>query len=80
MMCGGCTQKVMQALNNIAGFEGVNVSLAAGEATVQYDEETTSTDELKAAVKGAGYNADSTERLALIDPKLAAAALVSKSF
>jgi len=37
------------------------VSLAAGEATVQYDERLTSPDRLKSAVKGAGYGVDATK-------------------
>jgi copper chaperone CopZ len=36
------------------------VSLAAGEATVQYDERLTSPDQLKSAVKSAGYGVDVT--------------------
>ena len=55
MTCGGCTSNVTHALQAIAGVDDVEVSLAAGEATVQYDERRTSPDQLKAAVKGAGY-------------------------
>ena len=55
MTCGGCTSNVTQALNAIPGVGDVKVSLAAGEATVQYDEHLTSPDQLKSAVKGAGY-------------------------
>jgi copper chaperone len=55
MTCGGCTGNVTRALKAIAGVGDVNVSLSAGEATVQYDERVTSPDQLKSAVKGAGY-------------------------
>jgi len=58
MTCGGCTGKVTHALKAIPGVDAVNVSLPAGEATVNYDEKVTSSDELKAAVKGAGYGVD----------------------
>ena len=58
MTCGGCTSNVTNALKAIAGVGNVNVSLAAGEATVQYDERLTSPDRLKSAVKGAGYGVD----------------------
>ncbi len=61
MTCGGCTSNVTNALEAIPGVGGVNVSLAAGEATVQYDERLTSPDQLKSAVKGAGYGADVTD-------------------
>ena len=60
MTCGGCTSKVAHALQAVDGVRGVNVSLSAGEATVQYDERLTSPDQLKSAVKGAGYGVDVT--------------------
>ncbi len=60
MTCGGCTSNVTQALQAIAGVGDVKVSLSAGEATVQYDERLTSPDQLKSAVKGAGYGVDAT--------------------
>ena len=55
MTCGGCTSNVTHALEAIAGVEDVKVSLAAGEATVKYNEQQISPDQLKAAVIGAGY-------------------------
>ncbi len=58
MSCGGCTSNVTHALKSIRGVGDVSVSLAAGEATVQYDEQQTSPDQLKAAVKEAGYGVD----------------------
>jgi len=58
MTCGGCTSNVTQALKAITGVGDVKVSLSAGEATVQYDERLTSPDQLKSAVKGAGYGVD----------------------
>ena len=60
MTCGGCTSKVTNALKAIAGVGNANVSLSAGEATVQYDERLTSPEQLKSAVKGAGYGVDIT--------------------
>ena len=58
MTCGGCTSKVTHTLKAIPGVSEVEVSLSAGEATVQYDERLTSPDQLKSAVKGAGYGVD----------------------
>jgi copper chaperone len=55
MTCGGCTNNVTRALKALPGVGDVNVSLAAGEATVQYDERLTSSDKLKSAVQTAGY-------------------------
>ena len=60
MTCGGCTSKVTNALTSIAGVSDAQVSLSAGEATVQYDERLTSPEKLKSAVKGAGYGVDAT--------------------
>jgi copper chaperone len=58
MTCDGCTSKVAHALNAIPGVHKVVVSLAAGEAAVRYDEHLTATDQLKSAVKDAGYGVD----------------------
>lgn len=59
MTCNGCTNKVSKALNGINGVRDVDVSLAKGEATVKFDEALTSLEQLKSAVKGAGYGVDS---------------------
>ena len=58
MTCGGCTGSVTKALKAVAGVDDVSVSLSTGEATVQYDEKLTSPDQLKSAVKGAGFGVD----------------------
>ena len=60
MACGGCTNKVTNALKAVSGVSNVQVSLSAGEATVQYDEQLTSPDQLKTAVTSAGYSVDAT--------------------
>jgi copper chaperone CopZ len=60
MTCGGCTSKVTNALTAIAGVSDAKVSLADGEAVVRYDERVTAPEQLKAAVKGAGYGVEST--------------------
>lgn len=60
MTCGGCTNKVTRALKAVSGVSDVKVSLSAGEADVQYDERLTSPEQLKSAVKGAGYGVDAT--------------------
>lgn len=58
MSCGSCTSKVTHALQAVTGVSEVNVSLAAGDATVEYDEHLASLEQLKAAVQGAGYSVD----------------------
>ena len=60
MTCGGCISSVTDALMAISGVGNVQVSLSAGEATVQYDERKTSADQLKSAIKDAGYGVGTT--------------------
>ena len=55
MTCGGCTSSVTKALKAVNGVDDVIVSLATGQATVQYNENLTSPEQLKSAVKEAGY-------------------------
>ena len=62
MTCGGCTSKVTNALKAIAGVSNATVSLADGEAVVQYDERVTAPEQLKAAVEGAGYRSEWRKR------------------
>ncbi len=61
MTCGGCINTVTQALKAVSGVRDVDVSLSAGEATVQFDERLASPENLKSAVKGAGYGVDATK-------------------
>ena len=58
MTCGGCTSNVIKALQTVKGVNNVNVSLADNIATVQYDENLTSVEHLKSAIKQAGYGVD----------------------
>ncbi|MEO8103329.1 MAG: heavy-metal-associated domain-containing protein [Betaproteobacteria bacterium] len=60
MTCGGCIGSVTRALKAIAGVGDVEVSLPAGEAVVEYDENLTSPEQLKSAVTGAGFGVDAS--------------------
>jgi len=59
MTCGGCASSIMRALVAIDGVHDVKVTLSAGkvasEVNVQYDEQFTSSDNLKLAIKEAGF-------------------------
>ena len=55
MTCGGCVNSLTRALKAIAGVGDVTVSLATGEASVQYDEHLTSPQQLRLTVENAGY-------------------------
>lgn len=60
MTCDGCVGNITKALKAIHGVSDVNVSLAAGEAAVQFDERLASLDQFKAAVQRTGYGVDGT--------------------
>lgn len=55
MTCGGCVDVVTRALVAVDGVHNVNVSLANGEAKVDFDEHMTSIDALALAIGKAGY-------------------------
>ncbi len=55
MTCGGCVNSLTRALKTLAGVTDVNVSLASGSTSVQYDENLTSPDQLRSAVENAGF-------------------------
>ncbi len=61
MNCDGCTSNVAKALRAITGVSDVKVSLTAGEAAVHFDERLASPEQLKSAVRHAGYGVDGTE-------------------
>jgi len=55
MTCSSFTSNVTKALKAVTGVGDVNVSLAAGEAKVQFDEQLTSPERLRYAVQRVGY-------------------------
>lgn len=55
MTCGGCVNSLTRALKAIAGVGDVTITLATGEASVQYDEHLTSPQQLRLTVENAGY-------------------------
>lgn len=59
MTCGHCQKSVADAISSLNGVESVDVNLEAESATVIFDPEKVSTDDIKEAVRKAGY---STER------------------
>lgn len=58
MSCGGCAINVAGALKAIDGVNDAHVSLENREATVDFDESRTSTEQLKSAVRHAGYGVE----------------------
>lgn len=63
MTCGCCTNNVANALKAINGVSDVAVSLLSSRARVQYDEKITSPEQLKLAVKEAGYDVDTANTI-----------------
>jgi copper chaperone len=57
MTCEGCVKSVTRTLQNVAGVQGVEVSLAQANARVTYDPAKTAIADLKRAVERAGYEA-----------------------
>ena len=55
MHCGGCAAGVQRALIQTAGVQAAEVSVAAGQATVEYDPAQTDPQALAAVVTAAGY-------------------------
>jgi mercuric transport protein len=55
MSCGGCAINVAGALKAVDGVNDARVSFENKEATVDFDETRTSTEQLKSAIRHAGY-------------------------
>lgn len=58
MSCGGCAINVAGALKAVEGVNDAHVSLENREATVDFDETRTSTEQLKSAIRHAGYDVE----------------------
>lgn len=58
MSCGGCAINVAGALKAVDGVNDAIVSLEEKRATVEFDESRTSTEQLKSAVRHAGYDVE----------------------
>ncbi len=57
MTCAHCQRKVEQALQRTAGVYSAVVDLASGEAEVDFEDDSATTEQLVAAVEQAGYGA-----------------------
>jgi copper chaperone len=55
MTCMGCVNSVKNVLEKIPGVSSANVSLEQKQVTVEYDSATTSAEQFKDAIKGAGF-------------------------
>ncbi|MCD4806826.1 MAG: copper ion binding protein [Methanococcoides sp.] len=55
MTCMHCHERVTKAISSLKGVESVDVSLEENNATVSFDTEKVTLDEIRQAVTGAGY-------------------------
>ena len=58
MSCQHCVARVEKALKGVKGVSSAQVSLERASATVEYQPDQVKTDDLKRAVKTAGYEAE----------------------
>ena len=56
MACSACSANVEKKLNELKGINTASVSLPGRSALVDYDPETISLDQMKAAINGIGYD------------------------
>jgi Cu+-exporting ATPase len=59
MTCGHCQKRVADAISSLEGVESVDVNLESESATVSFDPEKVSLDDIKAAIRKAGYPTES---------------------
>ncbi len=59
MTCGHCQKRVADAISSLEGVESVEVDLESESATVSFDPQKVSLDEIKAAIRKAGYSTES---------------------
>jgi len=57
MTCGHCQAKVEKALKAVIGVYSAVIDLPDGEAEVDFDDDSVTTEQLVAAVANAGYGA-----------------------
>ena len=57
MHCGNCQEKVAKALRGVVGVYSAIVDWQDGEAEVDFNDDSVTTDRLLAAVQQAGYTA-----------------------
>lgn len=56
MSCQGCVKNVSGVLLALPGVSGVEVSLDAGQATIEYDPQAVAAEQFRAAIEDAGFD------------------------
>ena len=57
MTCAACSNRIEKVLNRTDGVEQANVNLTTENATINYNPEVTSIDELIKKIQNIGYDA-----------------------
>lgn len=55
MHCGSCEMLIEMAVSELSGVQGVKADSGRGTVVVEHDAVATGSDEIKAAITGAGY-------------------------
>jgi len=61
MSCASCANSIQTAIGQVPGVNRVQVNFAAEQAKVEFDARSTTVEAIRAAVAGAGYEADENE-------------------
>ena len=61
MTCGHCQKRVADAISSLEGVESVEVDLEAEHATVSFLPQKVSLDDIKEAIRKAGYSTEIEE-------------------
>ena len=61
MTCGHCQKSVADAISSLEGVESVDVNLESERATVSFNSQKVNLDDIKAAVRKAGYSTEIEE-------------------
>ena len=61
MTCGHCQKRVADAISSLEGIESVDVNLESEYATVSFDPEKVTLEDIKAAIRKAGYSIEREE-------------------
>lgn len=61
MHCGGCANKIKNAINQVSEQNSTNVDVGSGEVSVKFDSGSVSTSSLKNAITSVGFEVESVE-------------------
>lgn len=70
MSCASCAAKIEKNLSNLKGVNSANVNLATGRATIEYNIQEVSEEELEKIVEDSGYSVKKAEHLTTLNLKI----------